>query len=125
MNIKKVIILIVIFILTLLFSSLLSYFILNHDKMIKPQSNNTITIGNYSLKYGNYVGYEEEYDYDNDKVEKKKKTILFTKDKINNDAYKINGNKLQVNGFDLYEVVANNKFILLAGEGVEFNYEEK
>ena len=49
--------------------------------------------------------------------------ITLTKKKINGTSYEVKGNKIYVNGFEMYEVPADNKMVLLAGEGVEYNYE--
>ena len=127
MSIKQIILLIVVFFSVLLFSTLLSFIVFSSigDSSSKSSSNdNVLKVGKYTLNYGKYVGYETDYDDSTKKVEKKEKSFILTKDKINGEKYEVNGNKLRVNQFDLYEVVGNNKISLLAGEGVDYEYEK-
>ena len=121
MKTKEIIILIVIFVSIFLLSTLSTYLLLNIDQSSEKQTEDVLNLENYTLKYGRYIGYESEHE--NDKVEKKKVMITLTKKKINGTSYEVKGNKIYVNGFEMYEVPADNKMVLLAGEGVEYNYE--
>ena len=91
-----------------------------------------LKVGNYTLKYGTYVGYAKSYDVGG--VQSTKMTI-----KINQDGTLIqsgvfggtstitytvsNGKIIASNGMPL-NVTKNNEFILEAAEGVTFTYQE-
>ena len=105
------------------------YFISN--KELKSKNNKEeitdITVGDYNLKLGKYKGIVEEYDYDNDKMNQNTVYLELTDTMIKtdgrSDTYTIKGNKLVTSSNLQYEVIANNKIVLLAGGGVEYSYE--
>ncbi len=86
-----------------------------------------VNVQNYTLACGNYKGYEIVYDSDTQKTVKKEVIIFLGKNTItiNNITSKFNiiDNKLFVNGYEMYEVIGNNKFLLLAGGGIYFSHE--
>ena len=51
--------------------------------------------------------------------------LNLSKYKINDEFYEIKGMSLYINGYEMYKVIANDKIKLLAGEGVDFEYERK
>lgn len=122
MSKKQIIILVIVFVLVALISTISIYLLLNPKN---KSTSNDLKVGNYTLTYGKYKGTETEYDNNTNKVISKEIKIELTKDKINNEDYIVKGESLYVNGFELYKVVSNNKILLLAGEGVEFIYEGK
>ena len=122
MSKKQIIILVIVFVLVALISTISIYLLLNPKN---KSTSNDLKVGKYTLTYGKYKGTETEYDNDTNKVISKEIKIELTKDKINNEDYIVKGESLYVNGFELYKVVSNNKILLLAGEGVEFIYEGK
>ena len=132
MSKKEIFILVIAFIVVTFASTILIYFIINKspsDKKENSADNSTspsaLRVGSYSLKYGTYKGFENEYNPDTEKIEKKEKTLTLTNTKINSENYEVKGMSLYVNGYEMYKVIANNKIELLAGEGIEFEYEGK
>ena len=119
MSKKEIIILIVTFILVMLISALIT----SSNSDSKKESVE-LQVGDYVLKYGTYKGIGTEYNYDTNKNEEKEITLILAKDKINNQTYEVKGLSLYVNGIEMYKITANNKFTLLAGEGVDFVYEK-
>ena len=104
------------------------YFMTNkNDSGNKKGTKTEIVVGNYKLKYGKYKGVSEEYDPDSDKMNQETLYIEITdtmlKSGDHNETYTIKGNKIVTSNNIEYEVTANNKLVLLAGGGVEFNYE--
>ena len=134
MNNKEKLFLSLIFVGVLLISSISSYYIFKpHDVLndnTQEEKKDTkqievLKVGAYTLNYGTYKGIEEYYDQDTGKTEKKEKTLTLTKQTINGEKYEVKENMLYVNGYSLYEVKGNNKLFLLAGSGVEYNYEKE
>ena len=125
MNRKQIIILIVVFLSVILISAVSVYLIRsdNHNRVLKV--NNGLKVGEYTLNYGVYKGIEKEYNADTDTIEDKEITLVLSKNKVNDAFYQVKGMSLYVNNYEMYKVVANNKIKLLAGEGVDFEYEGK
>lgn len=125
MNRRQILLLIIVFLVVVLISALVVYGILNKKPGANTKDSKTLTVGEYTLKYGRYKGFEEEYNTDTETVEKKAITVNLAKDKINDTFYEVRGMSLYVNGYEMYTVIANNKLRLLAGSGVELEYEGK
>lgn len=93
----------------------------------KKVTNTEIKVGNYTIKYGKYKGVEEEYDPDNDIMNKKNVFVEITETMIKtgdySETYIISGNKLVTSNRIEYEVIENNKIVLLAGGGIEYEYQ--
>ena len=121
---NEIIILVIVFLSGIFVSSSLVFFLHNKD-ITNHKATNVLELDNYTLSYGKYKGIEKEYDVESESVKEKELIIILTKDKINNEIYKAKGNSLFVNNYEMYKVIANNKLLLLAGEGVEFEYVEK
>ena len=116
-------ILIIVFISVIAISALSIYFIFNKDE--SPKISNVLKVGDYTLQYGQYKGIEEEYNADTQTLEKKEIILNLSKNKINDEFYEVKGMSLYINGYEMYKVIANDKIKLLAGEGVDFEYERK
>lgn len=98
-------------------------------------SENCLVVGNYSLNYGTYKGYNIEHAWDNKSgkvVETSKKEVIL---KLNpNNTYvlggtkykfSINGSNLEIpkfNNIPMIKVVGNNKILLQVGSGIELTY---
>ena len=123
MSKKEFLILIIVFISVIAISALSIYFIFNKDE--SPKISNVLKVGDYTLQYGQYKGIEEEYNADTQTVEKKEIILNLSKNKINDEFYEVKGMSLYINGYEMYKVIANDKIKLLAGEGVDFEYERK
>lgn len=95
-------------------------------KTVKTQKE-VIKAGGYTLKCGRYKGYETYYDYENKKVKTKEVFATLTKNEIIingiSTQYSIMDNKLYVNNRVMYEIIGNNKLLMLAGGGIIFKYE--
>ena len=124
MNKKQILITVIGGVVVFILSFLLSYFI--SSKCTK--SENALKVGSYTLEYGTYKGIEQEYDADKEKVVNKEMKVVLSTDKIVvgdiSKKYEVKGSSIYVDGTEMYEVTANNKFILLAGSGVECVYEK-
>lgn len=129
MSKKEFIFLIIVFLSVIVISTLSTYFIFNknHSKNIDESSKtiNSLKVGNYTLRYGQYKGIEEEYNTDTQKLEKREIKLNLSKNKINDERYEVKGMSLYINGYEMYKVIANDKIKLLAGEGVDFEYERE
>ena len=129
MSKKQIVILVGIGLFVILITMGLVYFITNKDNSSSKKKDNKteIVVGKYKVKYGKYKGISEEYDPDTETLNKDEVLIEITDNKIITlditQSYKIEGNKIVTAGGVEYEVVGNNKLILLAGGGVELNYE--
>ena len=123
MSKKEFLILIIVFISVIVISALSIYFIFNKDESSKIS--NVLKVGDYTLQYGQYKGIEEEYNADTQTLEKKEIILNLSKNKINDEFYEVKGMSLYINGYEMYKVIANDKIKLLAGEGVDFEYERK
>lgn len=123
MSKKEFLILIIVFISVIVISALSIYFIFNKDE--NPKISNVLKVGDYTLQYGQYKGVEEEYNADTQTLEKKEIILNLSKNKINDEFYEVKGMSLYINGYEMYKVIANDKIKLLAGEGVDFEYERK
>ena len=120
---KEFLILIIVFISVIVISALSIYFIFNKDE--NPKISNVLKVGDYTLQYGQYKGVEEEYNADTQTLEKKEIILNLSKNKINDEFYEVKGMSLYINGYEMYKVIANDKIKLLAGEGVDFEYERE
>ena len=123
MSKKEFLILIIVFISVIAISALSIYFIFNKDE--NPKISNVLKVGDYTLQYGQYKGVEEEYNADTQTLEKKEIILNLSKNKINDEFYEVKGMSLYINGYEMYKVIANDKIKLLAGEGVDFEYERE
>lgn len=123
MSKKEFLILIIVFISVIAISALSIYFIFNKDESSKIS--NVLKVGDYTLQYGQYKGIEEEYNADTQTLEKKEIILNLSKNKINDEFYEVKGMSLYINGYEMYKVIANDKIKLLAGEGVDFEYERE
>lgn len=123
MSKKEFLILIIVFISVIVISALSIYFIFNKDE--NPKISNVLKVGDYTLQYGQYKGIEEEYNADTQTLEKKEIILNLSKNKINDEFYEVKGMSLYINGYEMYKVIANDKIKLLAGEGVDFEYERE
>ena len=107
----------------------ITYFLLKPKSESKSSINNKseIKVGNYTIKYGKYVGVSEEYNPDTDSVDKKEVYLTLTETMIkiddNTQTYKVVENKIITSSSLEYEVIGNNRIMLLAGGGVEYKYE--
>ena len=128
MSRREIIILVVVGVVIATITGLFTAFITTRSPSDNITSKNILMVNSYILHYGTYIGTESEYDYETDKVTTKEKKLVLKKDKIiNNDTtqnFIVKGNKLVVNGYEMYEVSGDNTLIMLAGEGVEFKYEK-
>ncbi len=86
-----------------------------------------IKAGNYTLAYGKYKGYETDYDHEAKKVIKKPIYAELKKNEIIikgiSTKFKVKENKLYVKKRVMYEVVGNNRLLMLAGGGVILRHE--
>ena len=123
MSKKEFLILIIVFISVIAISALSIYFIFNKDE--SPKISNVLKVGDYTLQYGQYKGVEEEYNADTQTLEKKEIILNLSKNKINDEFYEVKGMSLYINCYEMYKVIANDKIKLLAGEGVDFEYERE
>ena len=123
MSKKEFLILIIVFLSVIAISALSIYFIFNKDESSKIS--NVLKVGDYTLQYGQYKGIEEEYNADTQTLEKKEIILNLSKNKINDEFYEVKGMSLYINGYEMYKVIANDKINLLAGEGVDFEYERE
>ena len=123
MSKKEILVLIIVILSVIIISSLSIYFIFNKDE--NPKIRNVLKVGDYTLQYGQYKGVEEEYNADTQTLEKKEIILNLSKNKINDEFYEVKGMSLYINGYEMYKVIANDKIKLLAGEGVDFEYERK
>ena len=123
MSKKEFLILIIVFLSVIAISALSIYFIFNKDE--NPKISNVLKVGDYTLQYGQYKGIEEEYNADTQTLEKKEIILNLSKNKINDEFYEVKGMSLYINGYEMYKVIANDKIKLLAGEGVDFEYERE
>ena len=133
MSKKEILIIIITAIIVTILSFIITYSIINKDITLDNSTKTTsnkevLEVGNYTLNYGIYKGKELDYNQDTYQIEEKEIILKLTKDKIisNNteESYIVKVNEIYINNYPIYRVTANNKFILLAGEGVEFVYEE-
>ena len=88
---------------------------------------NIIKTDKYTLEYGNYKGFEIDYDYAKQKAYQKEVHAILSKNKITingiSEKFKVKGNKLYINKTEMYEVIGNNKLLMLAGGGIIFEHE--
>lgn len=86
-----------------------------------------IKVKDFTVDCGKYRGFETTYNNDLQKVEKKEITAFFTKNTVTvngiTSKFKIKNNKLFVNGYEMYEVIDDNKILLFADGGVYFSHE--
>ena len=99
-----------------------------HSSFLKQNKQHCqVKVENYTLACGIYKGYETVYNNDTQKTMKKEVIAILGKNTITINSitskFKIKNNKLYVNGYEMYEVIGNNKFHLLAGGGIYFNHE--
>ena len=89
-------------------------------------SSNILKVGNYTIKYGTYVGYETLYDPSGN--ETVKHTVVINQDGTltyngNTSKYTVSGNYIKGNSGMPFQVTGNNQFTLEAGGGVNFTYQ--
>ena len=125
MSRKEIIILIVVGIGCMLLSGVLSYIIASPKNT--KEDVNILQVGKYNLHFGTYKGVEEEYDPDTQKINKKDVTLILSKDSIEQNGikqkYTIKENSIYIEGTEMYQIISNDKMMLLAGAGMEFKYE--
>ena len=114
---KEILLISLIGLVIFLLSIIVTYNLISNDN--KSDNSNKIIVGNYSLDIGTYKGEEVEYD------SRKEVFLELSRDKINSEDYIIKGNKFYVNNQEMYEVIADNKILLLAGGGIEYEYIKK
>lgn len=99
------------------------------------KSSKSLKVGDYSLQFGTYKGYNIEYDWDDKSqkmIEKSRNELIL---KLNsNNTYELSGekHKFSVVGLDIIvpdfnnntmiKVVGNNKIMLQIGSGIEMTY---
>ena len=96
----------------------------NLNKENQDRSENVIKVGDYTLRFGKYIGYAESYDYTG--VTKEEVTCTINKDgtaEYNgvSGTYTVSGNIININGTPLV-VTGNDKMELQVAGGVVFNY---
>lgn len=103
-----------------------SFKVENH---VNNEADKSLKVGEYLLAYGTYRAIEKEYDQDLGKYIEKEVVLTLSKEKVTingeSNSYLVKDNSLYVNGVMMYKVEANNRFSMLAGGGVEFNYEKE
>ena len=81
----------------------------------------------YTLECGKYKGYETDYNHETKKPFKKLVTAEIGKNKITINGIttklKVKGNKLYIKKTEMYELIGNNKLLMLAGGGIVFEHE--
>lgn len=95
-------------------------------KKAKEEANKGLKVGNYTLKYGTYVGYETLYDPSGN--ETVKHTVVINQDGTltyngNTSKYTISGNYIKGNSGMPFQVTGDSQFTLEAGGGVKFTYQ--
>ena len=95
-------------------------------KKAEEEANKGLKVGNYTLKYGTYVGYETLYDPSGN--ETVKHTVIINQDGTltyngNTSKYTISGNYIKGNSGMPFQVTGDNQFTLEAGGGVKFTYQ--
>ena len=91
-------------------------------------SKDSVKAGSHTLHYGNYVGISAEYDPDTNKTTSSETVIILQKDKIIiggiPKTYTIEGSHIKVDGSLMINVTSNDTFVVEAGTGVEYKYQE-
>ncbi len=86
-----------------------------------------IKAGGYTLECGKYKGYEADYNHKTKKPFKKLVVAEIGKNKITINGIttklKVKGNKLYIGKNEMYEIIGNNKLLMLAGGGITFEHE--
>ena len=77
---------------------------------------NVLKVGNYTLQYGTYKGVEPTEEGN------KEVKLTLTKDGINYEEYTVKDNKIYIENIPFYEVTGNNKLLLMAGSGIEYEF---
>jgi hypothetical protein len=127
---KHIIITVIVGLLVLGVTIGIMYFAYNKKSSLPKETAKKIElkVGNYTLKYGKYKGQEVDYNPDSVQVHYKDVYLELTETMIiindNKQTYKIEDNKIVSSSGIEYEVIANNKIRLLAGGGVEYEYQE-
>ncbi len=85
-----------------------------------------LKVGNYTIKYGTYIGYETLYDPSGN--ETVKHTVIIKQDGTithngNSGKYTVSGNYIKGNSGMPFKVTGNNQFTLEASEGINFTYQ--
>lgn len=96
------------------------------NKKAEEEANKGLKVGNYTLKYGTYVGYETLYDPSGN--ETVKHTVVINQDGTltyngNTSKYTVSGNYIKGNSGMPFQVTGDNQFTLEAGGGVKFTYQ--
>lgn len=137
-NSKKVII------ITLIIATILSFltgivtYKITLNSNYKENNKKSLVVGNYSLQYGMYKGFNIEYEWDEQtqkKIESSKQEIIL---KLNSDGtYELTGEKHKFlvsgsfiivpdfNNMAMFEVIGNNKIVYQVDSGVEMTYSNK
>ena len=110
--------------LLLLFPMIInSYAVFAKDNMQKI----CIKVNGYVLECGIYKGYETDYNHKTQKPFKKLVAAEIGKNKITINGIttklKVKGSKLYIGKNEMYEIIDNNKFLMLAGGGIIFEHE--
>ncbi len=71
MSKKEILILIIVFLSVIIISALSMYFIFSKTTDESSKISNVLKVGDYTLRYGQYKGIEEEYNADTQTLEKK------------------------------------------------------
>lgn len=71
MSKKEILILIIVFLSVIVIAALSMYFIFSKTTDESSKISNVLKVGDYTLRYGQYKGIEEEYTADTQTLEKK------------------------------------------------------
>ena len=82
----------------------------------KEKKEEVLKVGSYTLQYGTYKGMEPTEEGS------KEVKLTLTKDSINYEEYTVKDNKIYIENIPFYEVTSNNKFLLMAGSGIEYEF---
>lgn len=94
---------------------------------IFAKDNICIKSDRYTLECGKYQGYETDYNHETKKPFKKLVTAEIGRNTISINGIttklKVKGNKLYIKKTEMYELIGNNKLLMLAGGGIVFEHE--
>lgn len=86
------------------------------DTKKEDKKEEVLKVGSYTLQYGTYKGVEPTEEG------KKEVKLTLTKDGINYEEYEVKDNNIYVENLPMYEVTGNNKLLLMAGSGIEYEF---